>query len=203
MKMTVSPERTTPFKRTEALPLGQKLRLLRQQAGFTLATLSKKSSLALGTLSRLENNKGGGTNLKTHQKLCDALGISLQELYADVPVQDVEGHPILPGSQDVETFVYDEKASAILLAKQVMQKNMLPQLLVLQPGGQTHPERTKPGCEKWVFVLEGTVEIIVGEQHYSLKRYGTLYFKASVPHQVRNAGARVAKCVSVTSPVGL
>ncbi len=185
------------------MDLGQKLRFLRKQAGLTLEELSKKSSLALGTLSRLENNKGGGTNLKTHQKLCEALGISLQELYAEVPLQDADGKPILPGSADVETFVYDEKASAILLAKQVMQKNMLPQLLVLQPSGKTHTERTKPGCEKWVFVLEGMIDVQVGEQHHRLSRYGTLYFKASLLHQLTNPGKTTAKCISVTSPVGL
>ncbi len=184
------------------MELGQKIRYLRKQAGWNLEELAQKSGLALGTLSRMENGKAGA-NIKTHMKLCEALGISIAELYKDVPLLDGEAGPLAPTAEEVETFVYDEKASAILLAKQVMQKNMLPQLIVLQPGGKTHTERTKPGCEKWLFVLEGAVDVHIEEQHHHLSRYGTLYFKASIPHQLTNPGKTTTKCISVTSPVGL
>ena len=184
------------------MELGQRIRHLRKQAGWNLEALAQKSGLALGTLSRLENGKAGA-NIKTHLKLCEALGISLAELYKEVPLFAGEAGPLAPTSEEAETFVYDEKASAILLARQVLQKNMLPQLLVLQPGGKTHLERTKPGCEKWLFVLEGVIAVQIGEHHHRLSRYGTLYFKASSPHQLSNPSKVVAKCISVTSPVGL
>lgn len=184
------------------MDLGQKIRALRKQAGFSLAELSQKSGLALGTLSRIENGKAGA-NVNTHMRLSEALGIPLAELYREVPLLDGEGRPLAPTSDDVETFVYDERASAILLARQVMQKNMLPQLIVLQPRGKTHREQHRPGSEKWLFVLEGEIEVTVGEQRHRLKRYGTLYFKASIPHQLTNQGGSPAKCISVTSPVGL
>ena len=184
------------------MELGQKVRMLRKQASLSLERLAQKSGLALGTLSRIENGKAGA-NIKTHMKLCEALGTSLQELYQGVPLLGGETAPIAPTSEEVETFAYDGKATSILLARQVMQKNMLPQLLVLQPGGKTHKEQNRFGCEKWLFVLEGEIKVQVGEQRYQLKRYGTLYFKASVPHQLSNPGKTIAKCISVTSPVGL
>lgn len=184
------------------MEIGHKIKTLRKQAGWTLQELSKKSGLALGTLSRIEQGKAGNT-LTTHQKLAEAFGMSLPDLYKDVPLGNGDTEPIAPTSAEVETFVYDEKASAILLAKQVLQKNMLPQLLVLQPGGRTHQEQNRPGCEKWLFVLEGEIEVAVGERRYRLKKHGTLYFKASAPHQLSNAGKVTAKCISVTSPVGL
>ena len=184
------------------MAVGEKIRTLRKQADMTLEQLSEKTGLGLGTLSRIENDKGG-RNVETHKKLCEALGMTLAQLYQDVPVEEMESRPLALTSEEVETFVYDEKASAVLLAKQVLQKNMLPQLIILQPGGATHREQTRPGCEKWLFVLEGTVEAVAGEQRHRLSRYGTLYFKASVPHQLINTGNEVAKVISVTSPVGL
>ena len=114
-----------------------------------------------------------------------------------------ETAPLSPTSEDVETFTYDGKATAILLARQVMDKHMLPQLLILEPGGQTHLEQNRVGCEKWLCVLEGVLDVQVGEQRYQLSRYGTLYFKASLSHQLSNPGKTTAKCISVTSPVGL
>ena len=184
------------------MELSHKLRTLRKQARFTLEALAQKTGLGLGTLSRLENGKAGG-NVKTHMKLAEAFGISLAELYQDVQPTTNGPIPIAPASEEAETFAFDEKASAILLAKQVLGKNMLPQLLVLQPGGATHAEQNRPGTERWLFVLEGSVDVTVGAQRYLLKRHGTLYFKASAPHQLRNAGTGTAKCISVTSPVGL
>lgn len=184
------------------LELGEKIRRLRKQADLTLEALAQKSGLGLGTLSRIENGKAG-SNLSTHLKLCEALGLPLAELYQGVQLPREDAVPLSPTSAEAEIFAYDEKAQAILLAKGVLQKNMLPQLIVLQPGGKTHLERSRPGCEKWLFVLEGELDVQVGEQRYQLRRYGTLYFKASLPHQLKNAGKAIVKCISVTSPVGL
>lgn len=183
------------------LELGEKIRRLRRQAGLTLKDLSRNSGVGLGTVSRMENGKGGNT-VETHQRIAQALGLSLADLYQDTaPLGSAaalaEGRP-----EEAETFTYDAKASSILLATQVMSKHMLPQLLTLQPGGTTHTEQTKPGCERFVFVLGGRLEVRVGEQRYPLKKYGTLYFKASLPHALHNPGKETATCLSVTSPVG-
>lgn len=185
------------------MDLGEKIRRLRKQAGLNLQGLSQKSGIGLGTLSRLENGKVMA-NVRTHAKLCEALGISLAELYREVETNGEGLTPLEPTSEEVETFTYDEKAQSILLARQVLRKHMLPQLLILQPGGQTHQERAGLGTEKWLFVLEGVVEVAIGEEsRHLLKRHGTLYFKASSTHQVKNQGKTVAKCISVTSPVRL
>jgi len=188
------------------MTVGQKLRSLRKQAKMGLKDLAIKSGVGLGTLSRIENDKLGpsGSRIETHRKICEALGVTLAELYRDLEQPtEADTSSMKLAAEEAETFTYDEKAQSILLAKQVLQKNMLPQLIVLQPGGKTHLERTRPGCEKWLFVLEGEVEVTVGEQRHALARHGTLYFKASVPHQLINPKEVTAQCISVTSPVGL
>jgi transcriptional regulator with XRE-family HTH domain len=184
------------------MELGEKIRLLRKQRNLTLAELAQQSGLGLGTLSRLENNKAS-SNVKTHQRLCEALGISLADLYRDTPIPPAESAPRPTSPDEAEIFTYDEKASSILLAANVLDKHMLPQLIVLQPGGQTHREQNRPMSEKWLFVLEGVVEVTVSEQRHELHSHGTLYFKSSLPHQIINAGPVTAKCITVTSPVGL
>lgn len=188
------------------MTIGQKIHQLRKQANLGLKELAQKSGVGLGTLSRIENDKTGptGNKLETHRKICEALGITLPALYGDtLETPEHPGTVAETAPEAVETFTYDEKAASILLANGVLRKNMLPQLLVLQPGGATHVEQTRAGCEKWLFVLEGVVEVQVGEQAYPLKPHGTLYFQASLPHHLRNPGTTVAKCLSVTSPVGL
>ncbi len=46
-----------------------------------------------------------------------------------------------PESEEAETFLYDEKASALLLTSQGSRKLMLPQLIVLRPAGETALEQ--------------------------------------------------------------
>ncbi len=190
------------------MTLGQKLRQLRKQKKLSLEEVAKASHLAIGTLSRLERDQGQ-TKLPTYQKLCEVYGITLSELCQDVQLYKENGKttevpgPLTPSSPAVQRFAYNAKATAILLAQQVMDNPMLPQLIILQPGGKTHQEQTRLGCSKWLFVLEGKIEVTVGGSTTPLKRYDTLMFKAHVPHQLGNAGKTVAKCISVTSPVGL
>ncbi len=59
------------------------------------------------------------------------------------------------------------------------------------------------GTERWLLNLEGEIEVKVGDQNYRISKEGTLYFKASLPHQFLNPGKSMARCALVTTPVVL
>ena len=180
--------------------LGARIRSLRKERSLSLEEVSAKSGVALATLSRIENGKGSGT-FRTHQRIADAFGLPLTELYRNLREQDREAHLLEAKSEEAETFTYDEKTSAILLAKQVSRKQMLPQMLILESGGKTTMEQYPPGTDRWIFGLEGSAEVTVGESAYRVSEGSTLYFRASLPHSFQNPGKQTAKLVSVTSPV--
>ena len=184
------------------MDLGTRIRALRKEHGLSLEELSERSGVALATLSRLENSKGSGT-FRTHQKIAEALGLAITELYKDFDRPEEEAVLLQSESDEVETFTYDAKASAVLLASQIASKRMLPQLLVLQPGGKTAQEQYRKGTERWIFGLEGEVEVMVGKKGYRVTPGGTLYFKASLPHRFSNTRKSAARCIMVTSPVVL
>lgn len=184
------------------MEIGSRIRALRKERKLSLEQLAKRSGVALATLSRMENDKGGGT-FRTHQKIAEALGIPIVELYRGLEEPEPEAVLRPARGEEPETFTYNEKASAVLLTSQVSAKQMLPQLIVLQPNGKTALEQCRRGTERWLFGLEGTVEATVGPKSYRIKRGDTLYFKASLPHQIVNAAPSVAKVISVTTPVSL
>ncbi len=184
------------------MEFGKKIRMLRKERGLSLEQLAARSGAALATLSRIENGKGSGT-FRTHQRIAEALGIQLTEMYRNLEEPEQETVFIEPAAEEAEIFTYDEKASAILLTKQVSSKQMLPQLIVLQPGGKTSLEQYRKGTERWLFGLEGSIEVVVANKSYHLSQGGTLYFKASLPHQLQNGSAATGKAISVTSPVVL
>ncbi len=176
------------------------MHFLRKERKLSLEQLSGKSGVALATLSRIENGKGSGT-FKTHQRIAEAFGLSLPEFYRDLRPQDQDAVLIDARSEEVETFNYDQKASAVLLAKQLSGKQMLPQLILLAPDGKTALEQYRPGTERWIYCLEGEIRAVLGTTPYPLAAGGTLYFKASLPHHFENAGGSPAKLISVTSPI--
>ncbi len=184
--------------------LGDRIRFLRKKMGLSLERLAAKSGVALATLSRIENSKGSGT-FRTHQRVAEALGLPITELYKGLQESDQEAILTEPRSSEEApaTFTYDENSSAILLTKQISSKKMLPQLIVLKPGGQTSLEQYSPGTERWLFVLEGTVEVAVGDRLYQMTTGNTLYYKASFPHHMSNVGDVPSKIISVTSPMAL
>ncbi len=184
------------------MELGARIRAFRKEQDLSLEQLSQKSGVALATLSRLENGKGTGT-FKTHQKIVAALGLSIIDLYRDFEQPHEETVLLESESEEAESFAYDEKASAILLTTHVSSKRMLPQLLILQAGGKTALEQYRKGTERWVLGLEGEGEVKVGEKSHAISKGGTLYFKASLPHQFFNKGDSVARSILVTSPVVL
>ena len=82
----------------------------------------------------------------------------------------------------------------------MLKKKLMPVLITIEPGGSTHREETRVGTEKFLYVLEGELEANVGETTHQLKRGSSLYFEASIPHALKNAGSRTVRCLSVVTP---
>lgn len=184
------------------MDIGTRIRALRKERSLSMEKLAARSNVAVGSLSRIENSKGGG-NSRTIEKVADALKLSVAELYRGLEAPSQTTALLEPQPRGAQVYTYDEKASAILLTTQVSRKNMLPQMIVLQPEGKTAKEQYPKGTERWVFVLEGEVEAKVGKESFRIPKGGTLYLDASDPHQFHNTHRFVAKLISVTNPVVL
>ncbi len=182
--------------------LGERIRSLRKQRNLSLEQVSAKSGVALATLSRIENGKGPGT-FRTHRKIAEAFGVSLTDFYRDLQSEEQEALVSESRPEEAESFTYDEKASAVFLARQLSGKQMLPQMILLQPEGRTALEEYPVGTERWVFGLEGNSVARIGEKEYPLAPGEALYFKASMSHRFENRGSAEAKLISVTSPAVL
>ena len=66
--------------------LGSRLRYLRKQRGMTLATMTRRTGLSLGYLSKLENGLTSPT-IAHLQQICDGLDLTLHDVLSDVPEQ--------------------------------------------------------------------------------------------------------------------
>ena len=182
----------------ESLGIGEKIRTLRQEKGFTLTEVSERAGVAPATLSRIENGRMVG-KIDSHRKICEALGINLADLYRGLPSKETTVN-VESETAKKDVFVHDEKTSSILLTSQALQKKMMPILIRLAPAGKTPKEEASDYTEKFLYCLEGNVRVTVGVKGYPLNPGDRLYFDASASHFIENIGKGEARCLSVSSP---
>ncbi|HQO58833.1 MAG TPA: XRE family transcriptional regulator [Candidatus Omnitrophota bacterium] len=183
------------------MELGKRIRDLRKAKNMSLTDLAEKSGIQIATLSRIEHMKMTGT-LESHIRIAQALDIELIDLYKDV--QTAKNFLEKADLGDApETFSYNEKASSEILTGNISNKKMLPVVLRIDIDGKTSIEQNQPGSEKFIFVLEGVVNVHIGERTHALKANDTLYFNATQRHYIENTGTGVAKLISVITPVEL
>ena len=182
--------------------IGGRLRELRKKQGMTLVELAKTSGVDAATISRIETGRMTGT-LESHLRLSRALGAKLADVYAGLE-QAKGAVAVQAPSARAEVYVHQAgKSSMTMLTTEVLKKKLMPVLITIEPGGSTHKEEAKVGTEKFLYVLEGELEARIGEEAHTLKRGATLYFDASLPHSLRNAGSKTVRCLAVTTPPAL
>ena len=180
------------------MKLGERLRILRKTRKMTLQELSKKSGVQVASLSRMENNAMTGT-LRSHVNICEALGISLVDFYREAE----DAHKVvslIKPSVEPESFTHSGKFTVEMLTTKVSGKRMLPVLVRIQKGGKTQEEKSSPGTEKFIYVLEGRLRLKIGKEFYDLRKGDSIYFDASLSHYIQNPGKAIARALSLVSP---
>lgn len=181
--------------------VGEVIHKLRKSRKMTLLELSTESGVALATLSRMENGKMTGT-LESHMSICKALQINLPDLYKDFSASK-KTIEMRPKADKIAVSPSNKKAAVEMLASNVANKKMLPLSITIAKSGSTSAESGKVGMEKFIYVLDGRIDAVIGDTKYSLKRGDTLYFDASLTHLFRNTGNGEASLVSVACPPNL
>jgi quercetin dioxygenase-like cupin family protein/DNA-binding XRE family transcriptional regulator len=184
-----------------AKTVGARLRFLRTSQKVTLVELAEASGVDAATISRIETGRMNGT-LESHIKLATALGFKVTDLYAGIEEARIKDAVTVQAPlRQGDVYVHEAgKSSIAMLTTDVLKKKLMPVLVTIEPGGSTHREEARVGTEKFLYVLDGTLESRIGEAVHALKRGSSLYLDASIPHSLKNTGRTVVKCLSVVTP---
>ena len=176
--------------------IGQTIRKLRKEKHLTLLQLSQKSGVAIATLSRMETGTMIG-RVESHIKLCEALGITLPELYKDFSKKTLEvakdkvGYPV---------GIHDKNFSSMLLISDTHNKKIIPLVITIKKGERTSTDETKTGVDKFIYMLQGKVEANIGNEKYGLSENDSIYFDSSVPHYFKNTGTGETRLICIIAP---
>lgn len=184
--------------------LGSALRAIRHDRGWSLADASRRSGLAISTLSKIEN----GQRSLTYDKLiglAGALEVDITRLFSTGPRMTVDPQSFL-GRRSVhrqdDGFVIEAGVySYRYLADELVAKRFSPIIMELHAGSiEAFDGLLRHAGEEFAFVLEGEVELHT--ELYAplrLKVGESIYFDSNVGHAYLNVGDGVARILTIAS----
>lgn len=183
-----------------AYTIGERLRALRLKKKMGLVELGQHTGLSPALLSKLERGRLFPT-LPTLLRIALVFSVDLQYFFAgprERPVvaivrqKDRIKLPDNPSGKDVsflfESLDYpapERKLHAYYAEFQAIAEDRL----------RTHAH---PGAEM-IFVLQGTLHLIVGEEHHLLERGDSIYFDSALPHAYRRHDRAPCSAIVVTT----
>ena len=175
--------------------VGQQLKTLRQRRGLSQRKLAQLARVSNATVSLIEHGKTD-PSMGLLRKILDSLGVSFAEFFAS-------------DTRTAEKYFYthddlSEIGSGPISYLQVGSDLSDGQLQILyeryQPGADTGQSMLSHDAEEGGIVLQGRLEVTVGEKVQVLTAGGAYRFNSRLPHRFRNTGNEECLVVSACTP---
>ncbi|MQR01926.1 helix-turn-helix domain-containing protein [Glaciimonas soli] len=175
--------------------VGATLQKMRLKRGLTLDDLSRAAGVSKSMLSQIEREKANPTIAVTW-RLANALGVGIEELLATeaeeletIHVMDLHETPTLSGTH--AGYVLRILGPMDLAGKYEWYE------LTLAAEGVLTSNPHDPGTMEHLTLLQGAMEITVGDHKRKLKLGGTARYQADKNHTIRNTGKTEARALMV------
>ena len=164
--------------------VGPRLRALRRQRDTTLAALAEATGISVSTLSRLESGQRRPT-LELLLPLARAHGVPIDELVGVPPTGDPRVH-MRPVSRHGMTLIpLTRRPGGVQAYKLII------------PARSGVPEPQAHEGYEWLYVLDGQLRLVLGDQDLVLRAGEAAEFDTRVPHWFSSAGAGPVEVLSL------
>jgi quercetin dioxygenase-like cupin family protein len=175
-----------PEKLEKGLSLGERIRIMREKQQLDLATVAQKTGLSPEQIQNIEEGKVAPP-VGTLIQISRALAVDSSALLAEDKKKERR-----------QSYLKRTKAYAYKsLTPGAEDKHLWAYLVTLQPKKEHEMVAYKHEGEEFVYVLEGRVEVTVGQEVHVVKKGGTLHFDSNVAHNLKNLGSTQAKLLVV------
>jgi transcriptional regulator with XRE-family HTH domain len=175
-------------EKTEKMePIGVRLKKIREMQNFYLEQFAKITKIDKDKIAKIENQEilpDLGTTVKLSRALNIGTGFLLGEesgySYSVVRMEDrknIARH--LTGKSDRPNYVYQSLASGI------KNKHMESFIVTLTTDANAGDLSSHDG-EEFIVVLDGSIKVVLGNKEEVLKEGDSIYYLATIPHNVMN-----------------
>ncbi len=172
--------RATPLAARNDTPrVGARVRSLRRERGLTIEQLAAATGLTKGFISQLERDRTA-PSLSSIARICDALGVRLSHIF------EVQAEPALVRRDERAPVAGRFATQSHLLSSRDEERFQAIESYVAPGGGAGDELHSLPGEMEFVYVLEGSIELKVGDEVHLLEQGDALTYPLSKPHTWRN-----------------
>ncbi len=183
----------------EEIHVGEKVKTLREQKGLSLKDLGDLTGFSTALLSQMENHLVS-PSLGTLIKLAKALGVKVGDFLGET-----EGEPFAIVRKDerktVSRFASKEGVkygySYQSLGFEKKNRHMEPFIVTLEPATVKTSKTSVHDGEEFIFVLEGAMEVILGNHTDVLYPGDSIYYDSNIPHRVQCHRDRLTTILAV------
>lgn len=175
--------------------VGGSLRRLREERSLTLRALAEKSSLAINTLSLIENGKSS-PSVSTLQQLAVALEVSITAFFeTELPKGNIAYIKIerRPRATFEHGILEDLGAGSSIQAVE-------PFVVTLEPNAGSGPQDIVHTGYEFIYCLEGRIGYTIEGHTYLLEPGDSLLFEAHLPHRWQNLNPTRSRSILVLYP---
>ncbi len=180
--------------------IGREIHAFRKQQNITVAELAAGTNLSIGMLSKIENGNTS-PSLSTLQTISNALSVPLTAFFRQYEEQRMAVHTKAGEGVQIEREGTRAGHQYNLLGHIGGNSSSVivePYLITLDNESDTFKTFQHSGIET-IFMLEGEVNYLHGNQIYCLKPGDTLFFDADAPHGPEKLVKLPARYLSIIS----
>ena len=190
-----------PLSNTPKPKVGSRLKHSRMVAGLSMRSVANLAGVSEGYISKIENDKVQPSFATLH-RIANAVGTNIGALFSR-PEQNGRLVTIITASERaVMKFGSSRSGDGIRLERllptypgSLLQAN----IHVVEPGGGSDEAIFHPGQEMGM-ILEGTLELYVGDEVHKLSAGDAFSFESEHEHRYRNTGDDVTRVIWINSP---
>ncbi len=176
--------------------IGARLRELRKDRGFSIQELADKVSLSIGMISQIE--RGISTpSLRSLRLLAEALDVPVSWFFASAKGHAASRH-IVRKAQRRRLRVPDVGVVQELLSPSSASKIEIYEV-TLEVGGNSGPDAYTHEGEKYGLVIEGEMQLRIGNDVHTLECGDSFHFPSTQPHRLENAGTGITRFVWIVA----
>jgi transcriptional regulator with XRE-family HTH domain len=178
--------------------VGERVRQVRNNRGLSLEDVSQRTAIDVSLLSQIEEG-AVAPPLGTVVKLAKALEMRMGYFISG---EEDRPYTIVRHSDRKVVSRYDSKKAKYYgyeyesLAPHKKDRHMEPFLVTLE-AAQTEEERSTHDGQEFIFVLQGQMEVRLGEKLHILDPGDAIYYDSTVPHLVKTHGTKTTKILAV------
>jgi transcriptional regulator with XRE-family HTH domain len=181
------------------LDIGKSLQALRKAHGLSQRELASRAGLTNGTISLIEQNKTS-PSIASLKRLLDAIPMSVAEFFATL--EDGEQEKYFYTAKEFIEVAPQIGEAALSLRQLGNASTHSLQLLdeTYPPLADTGPEFMTHEGEEAGIVIEGQIQITVGDRAKTLGPGDGYIFSSKIPHRFQNTGSVTCRIISACTP---